>query len=146
MCHFSKWRPPPILDFIYFQNFNCLNGKDGQIASSCQILCRSVKPLLRYVFFRFFQDGVRPQSWICDARAWAICVESTGSAGNFAPVLTEVPGQTSSLAPVPLRAVLKLYCNNRINSLHLMNIIAILHCHEQEGQHPLTGQRAAKVR
>ena len=105
------------------RNFNCWSGSEGQYASSCQILCRSVKPLPRDIailrffkiaaaaivdflnfkllpsqrsrrsncvthcakfcrnrwnrsrdtaIFRFFQDGCRPPSWICDA-----CVGTT---------------------------------------------------------------------
>jgi len=35
-----------------------------------------------------------------------ISADSTGATGNFAPVLTQEPGQTLRFAPVPFTAVL----------------------------------------
>ena len=48
---FSRWRPSAILDFY----FNCPHPSGGQNASPCQILCKSVKALLRYGRFPFFK-------------------------------------------------------------------------------------------
>jgi len=43
------------LEFLKVGNFNCPYPSDSQNASSCQILCRSVKPLRRYGRFQFFK-------------------------------------------------------------------------------------------
>jgi len=50
-----------LLDFHFskFQIFNRRQGQEGHRASRCQILWRSVKPLLRYGNFSLFQDGGR---------------------------------------------------------------------------------------
>jgi len=45
---------------------------------------------------------VKKESRIVDA----IGADSTGATGNFAPVLTQEPGQTLRFAPVPFMAVL----------------------------------------
>ena len=44
------------LGFLKVRNFNCSYDLEGQCASSCQMLCRSVKPLWRYRDFWIFQD------------------------------------------------------------------------------------------
>jgi len=52
---------------LYFQNVGILGvgkGHDGQNASPCQILRRSVKPLLRYGDFLNFSTWRLPPSWI----------------------------------------------------------------------------------
>ena len=41
--------------FLKVRNFNCCSGSEGQYASSCQMLCRSVKPLPRCRYFLFFR-------------------------------------------------------------------------------------------
>jgi len=46
------------LGFLTIRNFNCWSGSKGQYASSCQLLCRSVKPLPRYRNFNLL--GCRP--------------------------------------------------------------------------------------
>ena len=58
------------LGFLKVGNFNCPCPSEGQNASPCQILCRSVEPLWRYGRFQFFQDGGRPPSWICYTLVW----------------------------------------------------------------------------
>jgi len=58
------------LGLFKVQNFNCQYPAEGQFASSCQISCRSVKPLPRYGSFSIFQDGGRPPSWICYMPVW----------------------------------------------------------------------------
>ena len=45
------------LGFSKVGNFNCPYPLEGQNASSCQILCRSVKALRRYGRFRFFKTA-----------------------------------------------------------------------------------------
>jgi len=55
------------VEFLNFENFNRRNAQETQTASPCQILWRSVKPLLSYGDFSIFQDGGRPPSWTCDA-------------------------------------------------------------------------------
>jgi len=52
------------LGFWKFQIFNGWDAQDGRTASACQILSKSLKPLLRYGDFSIFQDGGRPPSWI----------------------------------------------------------------------------------
>jgi len=42
------------LGFLKLRIFNDRQGGEGQFASSCQILRRSVKPLLKYDDFSFF--------------------------------------------------------------------------------------------
>ena len=49
------------LGFAKVENFNRWTCSKGQYASTCQISCRSRGPLRRFIF----QDGGRPQSWIC---------------------------------------------------------------------------------
>ena len=44
-----------LFGFLKVQNFNCSYPSEGQSASSCQILCKSVKALRRYGRFRFFK-------------------------------------------------------------------------------------------
>ena len=44
---------PRHLGFLKVRNFNCWSGSEGQYASSCQMLCRSVKPLSKYRNFIF---------------------------------------------------------------------------------------------
>jgi len=39
-------------------------GSEGQYASSCQMMCRSVKPLSRYISILDFSTWWQPQSWI----------------------------------------------------------------------------------
>jgi len=55
-------------------------------------------------------DSCKPQkSYIKRERnPEIICIgaDSTGTTGNFAPVLTQEPGQTLRFAPVPFMAVL----------------------------------------
>jgi len=53
--YFSRWRPSANVDFLNVRNFNCWFGSEGQYASSCQMLCRSVKPLPRYRYFWNFR-------------------------------------------------------------------------------------------
>jgi len=43
------------LGFLKFYIFNDPNGQEGQTASLCQILSKSLKPRRRYVSFRFFK-------------------------------------------------------------------------------------------
>ena len=43
------------LGFLKVGNFNCPYCSEGQNASPCQILCKSVKALRRYGRFRFFK-------------------------------------------------------------------------------------------
>ena len=43
------------LGFLKVRNFNCWSGSEVQYASSCQILCQSVKPLPKYRNFYFFR-------------------------------------------------------------------------------------------
>ena len=43
------------LRFLKVGNLNCRCPSEGQNASPCQILCRSVKPLRSYGRFRFFK-------------------------------------------------------------------------------------------
>jgi len=50
---FSRWRPSTILDFLKFVILTAHALR--QNASSCQILCKSVKALRRYGRFRFFK-------------------------------------------------------------------------------------------
>jgi len=59
---FSTWRPSH-LRFLKVRNFNRWSGSEGQYASSCQMLCRSVKPLPRYRFIDFSRWRP-PPSWI----------------------------------------------------------------------------------
>ena len=47
-----------------------MKAQEGQTATPCQISWQSVKTLRTYVIFRFFQDGSRPPSGICDAHVW----------------------------------------------------------------------------
>ena len=59
---FQDGGPPPSWIFKV-RNFNCWSVSEGQYASSCQMLCRSVKPLPIYRNFNFL--GCRPSpSWI----------------------------------------------------------------------------------
>ena len=60
------------LGYLKFYIFNDPNGQEGRTASLRHILSKSLKPRRRYVSFRFFQDGGRPPSWICNA-----CVGTT---------------------------------------------------------------------
>ena len=60
------------LGFVKFYIFNERKDQERRTASLCQILSKSLKPRRRYVNFRFFQDGGRPPSWICNA-----CVGTT---------------------------------------------------------------------
>jgi len=54
LCHWSVVLPVckmafvRHLEFSYFCNFNCCYSSEWQYTASCQILWRSVKPLLRY--------------------------------------------------------------------------------------------------
>ena len=53
--NFSRQRPSAILDFQNLEILTARTLSGGQNASSCQILCRSVKALRRYGRFRFFK-------------------------------------------------------------------------------------------
>jgi len=59
ISQFFKMAAAAILDFAKSGNFTGENGQESQNASPCQILWRSVKPLLRYGDFSTFQDGGR---------------------------------------------------------------------------------------
>ena len=54
--NFSTRRLSAVSDLV--QNFNCSCSSEGQNASSCQIVCKSVKALRRYGRFRFFKMAV----------------------------------------------------------------------------------------
>ena len=58
------------LGFSKMRNFNGRSGAGCPYASACQISSKSVKRLLRYGDFSIFQDGGRPQSWICYVHLW----------------------------------------------------------------------------
>jgi len=60
------------LVFLKVENFNCTYSLEGQNASLCQTVCRSVKPLRRYCRFSIFQEGGGPPSWICYMSVWLI--------------------------------------------------------------------------
>ena len=71
------------LGFSKFGNFNCPYPSGGENASSCQILCRSVKALRRYGRFRFFK--MRPSA-ILDFQKWEILTARTlGTMTHFGP-------------------------------------------------------------
>jgi len=50
-----------------FSNLKFLTAQEGPTASPCKICSKLVKsrPRYDYFFYRFFQDGGRPPSWIC---------------------------------------------------------------------------------
>ena len=52
---FFKMATVRCLGFLKVGNFNCPYTSEGQNASSCQLLCRSVKPLRRYGRFWLFK-------------------------------------------------------------------------------------------
>jgi len=52
--------------------------------------------------YRFAATGRHPFAELLEI----IGADSTGATGNFAPVLTQEPGQTLRFAPVPFMAVL----------------------------------------
>ena len=52
-----RWPPSTILDFKKNGNLNRPYPYEGQNASLCQILCRSLKPFRRYGRFRFFNKA-----------------------------------------------------------------------------------------
>ena len=56
--------------FLKVRNFTHRSDREGQYASPCQILCRSVELLRRYGQFSISQDGGRPPSWICFTCIW----------------------------------------------------------------------------
>ena len=74
-----------ILDFFKFQIRNEPNGHEGRTASLCQISSKSLKPRPMAIF-RFFQDGGRPPSWICNE-----CVGTTHE-GHLVVVSLSSPG------------------------------------------------------
>jgi len=51
---------------------------EGGDASACQISSQSVNRLWRYWDFSIFQDGGRPQSWICLGHIWTTNSEYMG--------------------------------------------------------------------
>jgi len=65
---FSRWRPPPSW-ILNFQNFNGRNGQEGQNASWCQILSKSLEQRPRYDDFSTFPRW-RPSA-ILDL--WCVC-------------------------------------------------------------------------
>jgi len=58
------------LGFLKVRNVTYRSDSEGQYASPCQILCRSVELLRRYSQFSIFQDGGRPPCWICFTCIW----------------------------------------------------------------------------
>ena len=71
------------LGFLKVGNFNCPHSSVAQNASSCQILCKSVKALRRYGRFSIFQDGGRPPSWIF--KTWKFSLPIPFGGQNAAP-------------------------------------------------------------
>ena len=55
-----------------FSKFQFFNGQEGRTVPACQISSKSLEPHWDITMFRFFQDGGRPPSWICNA-----CVGTT---------------------------------------------------------------------
>ena len=69
----------------------------------------NIEPLLRRVFNNKCTTSFWTQCRYCvRISEWSgvIGADSTGATGNFAPVLTQEPGQTLRFAPVPFMAVL----------------------------------------
>ena len=59
-------------------------AKEGQGSSTCQIMSKSVNPLLRYWDFSIFQDGGRPLSWISLEHIWTTHGDIWWSSYHFA--------------------------------------------------------------
>jgi len=69
---------------------------------------RHVRTLLKYVKNAAISETCGSLHCFCLCALFSVSIgaDSTGATGNFAPVLTQEPGQTLRFAPVPFMAVL----------------------------------------
>ena len=82
--------------FLKVRNFSCRSSSEGQYASSCEMLCRSVKPLPIYRNFYFFRMSAASILYFFK---FQICNEPHGHEGRTASSPCQISLKTLKLRP-----------------------------------------------